>query len=335
MTLDIDISSLFNNLKLHGNPTDNFRIKHHLSERQGDVGICKSCKQLVPWTKKDTIGHLNICSKSKTKEPKLDDGFRIKHHLKDRKDDFGNCKKCLQLVAWKRTHVMNHLETCSNPINTMRPLSTFRPQKSGPHRVSAKHSLCMPEFAIDSLGPQRLSQNPILFKKNVLATPIKPPELHKPDSPFWKVRTSPNHNYQPAPTSKYQNMSYSIVGNSKGDYTNYIFQKNKQVKVNAVEVPDGIQIEPRQHQLEGLSWLVANENSLKGGILADEMGLGKTFQMIMLMAYHPRPMGQLGTLIVVPPAVINQWKEEILTKGTNGTSVLMYHGTNRAVIETK
>ena len=66
--------------------------------------------------------------------------------------------------------------------------------------------------------------------------------------------------------------------------------------------------------------------SLRGGILAEEMGLGKTVEMISLICLNRRPLnanhstvtidsGDLissdATLIITPPAILEQWKQEI------------------------
>ena len=72
---------------------------------------------------------------------------------------------------------------------------------------------------------------------------------------------------------------------------------------------------------------IALEKSLKGGILAEEMGLGKTVEMISLMTLHKRPQVDSSTvfdtfidesvrptpatLIVTPPAILQQWISEI------------------------
>ena len=68
---------------------------------------------------------------------------------------------------------------------------------------------------------------------------------------------------------------------------------------------------PKQHQLSGVDWCLERETidcGIEcGGILADEMGLGKTILMIAAMVANPKP----HTLIVVPPALVLQWKTAI------------------------
>ncbi len=72
----------------------------------------------------------------------------------------------------------------------------------------------------------------------------------------------------------------------------------------------------------------------RGGILADEMGLGKTIEVlhVALTNRHPPPESPpcdlpdvQATLIVCPPAIVAQWKAEIVARVVNGRSrVVVY-----------
>ena len=88
------------------------------------------------------------------------------------------------------------------------------------------------------------------------------------------------------------NMSYSKLSNRAIDW----------IKSNP-------HLSEKQHQISGIKWCLNRELDLVhgGGILADEMGLGKTILMIAAIVANPK----LHTLIVVPPALVNQWKTAI------------------------
>jgi SNF2 family DNA or RNA helicase len=92
-------------------------------------------------------------------------------------------------------------------------------------------------------------------------------------------------------------------------------------------------IVPKQHQLEGIGWMVKKEcgteerGTVRGGILADDMGMGKTLQVLGTMVLNP-----VFTLIVVPTALMDQWAEIFRTY--LGHIPLVYHGhTKRTISE--
>ncbi|KAJ6056097.1 hypothetical protein N7444_005195 [Penicillium canescens] len=84
---------------------------------------------------------------------------------------------------------------------------------------------------------------------------------------------------------------------------------------------------------------------LKGGILAEEMGLGKTVEMIALINLHRRFSGPQpkadpdglkpsgATLIITPPAILEQWKQE-LAQHAPALRVHHYTGIKRGKEET-
>ncbi|KAJ6186951.1 hypothetical protein N7519_001859 [Penicillium mononematosum] len=87
-------------------------------------------------------------------------------------------------------------------------------------------------------------------------------------------------------------------------------------------------------------WYDAADN-LKGGILAEEMGLGKTVEVIALISLNKREESQIwkadadglrptgGTLIITPPAILEQWKQE-LKEHAPTLSVHHYNGIKRS-----
>jgi SNF2 family DNA or RNA helicase len=88
-------------------------------------------------------------------------------------------------------------------------------------------------------------------------------------------------------------------------------------------------LDTKKWQLNGMKWILFHELCQKpayktrGGIIADEMGLGKTILMLGAIVSNFK----LHTLIVVPPALLNQWKKVIEKFGVGLINrTLIYHG---------
>jgi transcription termination factor 2 len=71
----------------------------------------------------------------------------------------------------------------------------------------------------------------------------------------------------------------------------------------------GVGIDEKQYQLQGIKWCLYHELAekpnagVRGGIIADEMGLGKTILMIACIRHNFKAR----TLVVLPPALLQQW----------------------------
>ena len=78
-----------------------------------------------------------------------------------------------------------------------------------------------------------------------------------------------------------------------------------------VASPDGLQVQLRPYQLEGLVWLQYLRANNLGGILADDMGLGKTAQALahVLTEKHAGRLDR-PVLVVLPTSLIFNWQAE-------------------------
>lgn len=93
------------------------------------------------------------------------------------------------------------------------------------------------------------------------------------------------------------------------------------------EQPEGLTRKLKNFQLEGVDWMIKQEQSQwKGGLLGDEMGMGKTIQAVsLIMSDYP---AKSPALVVVPPVALMQWKSEIEAYTDGKLSVLVYHITS-------
>lgn len=75
----------------------------------------------------------------------------------------------------------------------------------------------------------------------------------------------------------------------------------------APRLPEGLQADLRDYQLQGFHWLVRHAEAGAGACLADDMGLGKTLQTLALLLYRA-PLGP--ALVVAPTSVCSNWVQE-------------------------
>ncbi|WP_342720362.1 DEAD/DEAH box helicase [Acidovorax sp. FHTAMBA] len=96
-----------------------------------------------------------------------------------------------------------------------------------------------------------------------------------------------------------------------------------------VAAPQGLQVQLRPYQLEGLAWLQYLRAQGLGGILADDMGLGKTAQALAHVLAE-KEAGRLTrpALIVLPTSLLFNWHAEA-ARMAPGLRVLALHGASR------
>ena len=97
----------------------------------------------------------------------------------------------------------------------------------------------------------------------------------------------------------------------------------------SVAAPQGLQVQLRPYQLEGLAWLQYLRAQGLGGILADDMGLGKTAQALAHVLVE-KEAGRLTrpALVVLPTSLLFNWQAEA-ARMAPGLRVLALHGANR------
>ena len=96
-----------------------------------------------------------------------------------------------------------------------------------------------------------------------------------------------------------------------------------------VATPDGLHVQLRPYQLEGLAWLQYLREQGLGGILADDMGLGKTAQALAHVLAE-KEAGRLTrpALVVLPTSLLFNWQAEA-ARMAPGLRVLALHGPDR------
>jgi DNA repair protein RAD16 len=99
------------------------------------------------------------------------------------------------------------------------------------------------------------------------------------------------------------------------------------IKPVAIPQPASITRTLKRFQLEGVDWMVKQEQTqYKGGLLGDEMGMGKTIQAVsLIMSDYP---AKDPSLVLVPPVALMQWQNEINQYTDGKLNVLVVHNTN-------
>ena len=83
-----------------------------------------------------------------------------------------------------------------------------------------------------------------------------------------------------------------------------------------IGLPDSLKTQPKQHQIDGLTWLQSHwAAGSVGALLADDMGLGKTFQALAYLAWlreqmHSGLIAKRPILIVAPVGLLRNWEAE-------------------------
>jgi superfamily II DNA or RNA helicase len=100
----------------------------------------------------------------------------------------------------------------------------------------------------------------------------------------------------------------------------------------AVAAPEGLQVQLRPYQLEGLAWLQYLRQHHLGGILADDMGLGKTAQALahVLTEKHAGRLDR-PVLVVLPTSLIFNWQLEA-QRMAPGLCLLTLQGPQREAL---
>ena len=111
----------------------------------------------------------------------------------------------------------------------------------------------------------------------------------------------------------------------------YLAQRLRRIGVpQPVAAPQGLQVQLRPYQLDGLAWLQYLREQGLGGILADDMGLGKTAQALAHVLAE-KEAGRLTrpALVVLPTSLLFNWQAEAARMAPD-LRVLALHGPDRA-----
>lgn len=90
-------------------------------------------------------------------------------------------------------------------------------------------------------------------------------------------------------------------------------------------LPQGLQASLYEHQVVAYQWLCHLREAGRGGLLADDMGLGKTLEVIAFLL-RQQELGKIRpSLVVLPPALIHNWLQEMACFAPNLYRGAMVH----------
>lgn len=108
---------------------------------------------------------------------------------------------------------------------------------------------------------------------------------------------------------KVEQYALDIMGNE--EEVNYAFSERSLEGVPEYSLPTNIRATLYDHQYAGYHWLYHLYKIGSSGLLADDMGLGKTLQVITFLQKLHEERRLFPSLIVLPIALIDNWKNEI------------------------
>lgn len=172
--------------------------------------------------------------------------------------------------------------------------------------------------------------NKIIEPKNELdASDDDDEPLTKKRKTVTKRKKKPTTKRKPPKVTPYERNTLRLYENHpelKDVFT--VLKKAPPYVAQRSDQPDGMTIKLLPFQLEGLRWLISQEESIyAGGVLADEMGMGKTIQTIALLM---NDLTKSPSLVVAPTVALMQWKNEIEQHTKGQLKIYIYHGASKA-----
>lgn len=114
------------------------------------------------------------------------------------------------------------------------------------------------------------------------------------------------------------------------DELEYAESSSKDREYKTYPIPEELQANLFDYQKEGFYWMGSLAEAGSNGLLADDMGLGKTMQVITFLLHREKQNQLKPTLIVLPKALINNWKNEIAKFAPSlSSSVYIHSGYGR------